>query len=86
MPPLTGRPWRRLRHHILTTRPAICAQCGQPIDLTLSGFHDYGPTVDHVEPRARGGTDHPTNLQPMHRICNLRKGSRPTDTPHSRNW
>ena len=30
--------------------------------------------LDHVRPLIRGGTDHPTNLQPLCAACNLAKG------------
>lgn len=84
--PRGGRAWRKLRHHILTTRPAVCGECGEPIDLGLSGYHQYGPTVDHIVPVTHGGTDHPTNLQPAHRACNLRKGANTNTNRTSRDW
>jgi 5-methylcytosine-specific restriction endonuclease McrA len=80
------RNYRQLRAHILATRPPICAWCGQPIDLTLSGNDPQGPSVDHILPRAQGGTNHPTNLQPMHRRCNTQRGNQPLPQHTSRNW
>ncbi len=53
-------------------RGSPCALCG------LSGSDSVG----HVIPLARGGTNHPMNLQPEHLRCpngqtgNLRKGAR----------
>lgn len=32
--------------------------------------------IDHIVPRARGGTDHPSNLRALCRPCNRRKGDR----------
>ena len=31
--------------------------------------------VDHITPVARGGSDWPTDLQPLCAACNLRKGA-----------
>jgi hypothetical protein len=39
-----------------------CAYCGGEAD-----------TIDHVYPRAMGGTDHPSNLVPACGSCNSRK-------------
>jgi 5-methylcytosine-specific restriction endonuclease McrA len=80
------RRYRELRDHILRTRPNLCAWCGQPIDLSLSGNHPQGPSVDHILPRAQGGRDTPANLQPMHRRCNTIRGNRPLPKQTSRDW
>ena len=32
--------------------------------------------VDHIAPLARGGTNHPDNLQLAHAACNIRKGAK----------
>lgn len=80
------RAYRKLRSYILATRPPICAWCGERIDLALSGDHPLGPSVDHILPRAQGGRDTPSNLQPMHRRCNTQRGNRPLPKLHSRDW
>ena len=64
-----GRPgrweWTKLRARILASRPT-CAICGtRP-----------ATTVDHIRPVSRGGTDHPSNLQPACWPCNQAKGAR----------
>lgn len=42
----------------------------------LADSDHQGPlTWDHVVPLARGGDNHPTNLQPLCRRCNSRKGA-----------
>lgn len=54
----------------------VCQLCHEPVDLTLSHTHAWGPTVDHVvcqswvvEP------DHsPGNLRLAHRMCNSIRG------------
>lgn len=58
------RQWRRVRARILAHQPT-CAICGAPAEH-----------VDHITPVARGGTDHPTNLQALCARHNLEKGSR----------
>jgi 5-methylcytosine-specific restriction endonuclease McrA len=47
-----------------------CYLCGQ-------GHDPNDPwNVEHVKPRARGGTDDLENLALAHRSCNLTKGTR----------
>jgi hypothetical protein len=44
-------------------------------------------TADHINPVGRGGSNH-GKLQPMHLLCNQRKGKRVglPETKHSRRW
>jgi 5-methylcytosine-specific restriction protein A len=58
------RQWRNLRDQILARDRWTCQQCG------ARATH-----VDHVVPVARGGTDHPGNLQALCAGCNLAKGA-----------
>jgi 5-methylcytosine-specific restriction endonuclease McrA len=57
-----------------------CALCGEPIDFTLAPAgrthgRSMGVSIDHIIPRAAGGSDDFTNLQLAHGPCNRRKGS-----------
>jgi 5-methylcytosine-specific restriction endonuclease McrA len=53
-----------LREQIIARDRSTCRTCGRPASH-----------VDHVVPVARGGSDHPTNLEALCGDCNLRKGS-----------
>lgn len=52
-----GRDWLRLRAQVLREEP-YCRECGQP-----------STTVDHIKPRARGGTDERRNLRGLCDDC-----------------
>jgi len=70
LPRLTrDRTYLKIRAVILANA-TVCGICGKP-------FTDPSdPAVlDHVRPRAYGGTDDPSNLQAAHRSCNGRKGA-----------
>lgn len=54
-----------------------CAICGEEIDMTLKRPASmFGPSVDHIVPRAHGGSDDPENLQLAHYWCNAVKSDR----------
>jgi 5-methylcytosine-specific restriction protein A len=60
-PPRTrGRKLQAMRAAYVIGRP--CAICGRPAEH-----------LDHVTPLIRGGSDHPSNLQPLCAHCNLAK-------------
>lgn len=52
-----------------------CWVCGGDVDRAGPLTGPWAPTVDHVLPRARGGTNDPTNLRLAHRRCNGARGS-----------
>ena len=62
--------WRWTQRALLIERDGnTCARCGNPMptdDMTL----------DHKIPVSAGGTDHPVNLQLMHKHCNQERGAR----------
>lgn len=61
-----GNAWNPVRQTILERDHGICHICRKP-----------GATVvDHIIPRARGGSNDPSNLAAAHAACNLTKGRR----------
>jgi 5-methylcytosine-specific restriction endonuclease McrA len=51
-----------------------CGICGLFVDVTLDRAAGPDcPSVDHVIPRARGGSNDPANLQLAHLRCNMLK-------------
>lgn len=62
----------------LAVRDGInCGICGQPVDMSLRRKDsNMCPSVDHILPRALGGTHDPENLQLAHLYCNQAKSDR----------
>lgn len=73
------RLWRNTRPAVLERDGYRCHWCGQAAN-----------TVDHLIPRARGGTDDPANLVAACGTCNSRRGAEETNEPTaaepSREW
>lgn len=53
-----------------------CGICHEPVDLDAATDDLMRPSVDHIWPRALGGTNDPSNLQLAHLICNIHKRDR----------
>lgn len=53
-----------------------CRLCGAEVDMTLKSPDRLSATVDHIVPRALGGSDDRSNLQLAHRGCNSSKRHR----------
>lgn len=56
----------------------LCSETVDPDDFVVneSGYYVFGPrypTLDHVMPRSRGGSDDPDNLRTAHHLCNSRR-------------
>ena len=49
-----------------------CAYCGKRMELKFQ--NEYGWTIDHIFPRAKGGKDEISNLEFVCRACNFLKG------------
>lgn len=68
-----GKGWEKTRLRILNRDGYICRQCG-----------NYGDTVDHIIPKAKGGTDDDWNLATLCRKHNSEKGDR--ELPRINYW
>jgi hypothetical protein len=53
-----------------------CWVCDGEVDAACPAGSPHAASVDHVIPRARGGTNDPANLRLAHRRCNGQRGSR----------
>lgn len=53
-----------------------CHLCRKPIDMTLSGRHPQGPTIDHLLPVSCGGGDEAHNVALAHSRCNIKRGTK----------
>ena len=67
-----GAEWRRLRAAVLARDNHLC-QCS---DCRERGRIRVAHHVDHIIPKAHGGTDDPANLQAINRDCHRRKTAR----------
>lgn len=67
-----GSYWDKLRPMILRRDDYAC-RCER---CQASAWPREASEVDHIVPKARGGTDDPSNLQAMHPECHERKTQR----------
>jgi 5-methylcytosine-specific restriction protein A len=65
-----GTAWDKLRKAIMARDKGLCQPCLRKGRVTA------GNAVDHIQPKAKGGTDDPTNLQVICRPCHLDKTMR----------
>jgi 5-methylcytosine-specific restriction protein A len=61
-----GSEWRKLRAAVIQAQP-WCSFCGH------TGSRDNPLSVDHIVPRAQGGTDDPSNLRVLCLTHNRRR-------------
>ena len=61
---------------LANTSGAYCGVCGCDVDLTAMHPDPMRASVDHIIPRARGGSDDISNLQLSHLLCNQIKSDR----------
>jgi 5-methylcytosine-specific restriction endonuclease McrA len=72
-----GRRVQKAWREVAGLHGSVCWICEEPIITTgLPPRHRLGPSVDHVVPRSKGGSDHIANLRPAHLGCNSRRGNR----------
>lgn len=51
-----------------------CTICTEPVKALAHHLTDWYPTLDHIIPRAHGGTNDLSNLRTAHRWCNSVRG------------
>lgn len=61
---------------IILATQSVCGICGKPVDKSLKYPHPLSPTVDHIIPCNKGGSDELDNLQLAHRSCNRLKSDK----------
>lgn len=71
-----GRDYLRLRAWLLATY-THCWICQHEVDMTLSGRHPWGPSLDMVQPISEGGDPlDKDNARLAHMRCNSSRGAR----------
>lgn len=71
----TSNYWQVDKHTIFERDDWTCKLCGNPVKEGMAWPHPMSPSLDHVVPVIRGGTNEMTNLQLAHLVCNMRKGA-----------
>ena len=64
-----GREWEKTRKRILERDNYLC-QCRH---CKADGRTTVATEVDHIKPKAKGGTDDDSNLQAINDLCHKRK-------------
>jgi 5-methylcytosine-specific restriction endonuclease McrA len=67
---------RRIIPQLIVRDGASCHICNQEIDFSLPGREPLAASIDHLVPRAVGGSNALENLRLAHRQCNSEKGAR----------
>lgn len=62
-----GGAWQRARRAVLARDAGLCQVCAKAGRVTLA------TEVDHIKPKAKGGTDDPENLQAICKTCHEAK-------------
>lgn len=62
------------RLHVYERDGWTCHICTEKVDFQADPLSDWYPSLDHVVPRSRGGSDELSNLRTAHRWCNSVRG------------
>lgn len=65
--------WKRKLDRIIKRDRKCCQLCGKKV--VMSRDSHMSPSLDHIVPKAQGGSNDDSNLQLAHWICNVRKGN-----------
>lgn len=71
-----GAQWDKLRKQVLKRDNYLCQECLREGRLTPLCVKPRDHAVDHIETKAKGGTDAMTNLQSLCAPCHDRKTAR----------
>ena len=72
-----GTAWTKLRLRILKRDMYLCQQCQRDGRVTPLAVVPYDHAVDHIVPKAQGGTDDPSNLESLcQEPCHREKSER----------
>ena len=71
-----GYRWTKLRLRILKRDDYLCQACLRDGVVTPLGIVPHDHAVDHVKPKAKGGSDHPSNLEALCATCHDVKSER----------
>ena len=63
----------KLRLEIYERDGWLCHLCNEPVERAAHFNDDLAPSLDHLVPRIKGGSDDPKNLKTAHRLCNSRR-------------
>ena len=64
----------RIRRIVIRDGP-VCQLCGELVNLRAPPWDVLRPSVDHIIPKSKGGSDDLANLQLAHADCNSRRGN-----------
>lgn len=74
---IRGVPYEKIiREEVYLKDGMICGICGNPLERS-----DF--TVDHIIPISKGGGHVNANVHSAHRMCNIRRGTKPLDILYS---
>lgn len=68
-----GAEWDKRRERILMRDRGLCQECLRQGRVTPVGAVKYSAFVDHIRPKAEGGTDDDSNLQTLCKACHQAK-------------
>ena len=68
-----GTDWDKRRKRILERDSGLCQECLRNGYVKTVGNKPFSAYVDHIVPKAQGGSDDDTNLQVLCRSCHTAK-------------
>lgn len=79
-----GSAWDKLRVRILERDMYLCQECKRQGRLTPLAVKPYDHAVDHIQAKAFGGSDHPSNLESLCSACHDAKSKKEANDTWSR--